>query len=217
LAWLAKALNEKIGGIVFDENHQRVFKPKPGDNGVLPFLKALQIDSDDNVAAENSPEIGPSSKANNSNQALLLSQLQRFNHLAPRGSLCFVISDFYAFGSEDEASETGFEKALYELSQRCDLNLLLIYDPFEAQALPEGRYRLSDGRALLEVNDSPLEQRQRHCNIFRNRLEKIAKLGKQAGFNAHAIPTDAPLLDVLNCQLSAVPGQTNFSDLLGDD
>lgn len=206
LVWLAKELNEKVGGIVFDEDQQHVFKPVPGDNGVLPLLKCLQIDPVDRVKQENTPE-----QAQDVDQPLLLTQLQRFNHLAPRGSLCFVVSDFYAL----EPGNKTFENVLYDLSQRCDVNLLLIYDPFEAQALPAGRYRLSDGQALLEVNNSPLQQRQHHSELFKQRLNTIEKLSKQAGFNAHAIATDAALLEVLNFQLSAVPGITNFNAVLG--
>ena len=205
LVWLAKELNEKVGGIVFDENQQHVFKPVPGDNGVLPLLKCLQLDLVDSVKQENIPE-----QAQDVDQPLLLTQLQRFNHLAPKGSLCFIVSDFYAL----EPGNKTFENVLYDLSQRCDVNLLLIYDPFEAQALPAGRYRLSDGQALLEVNDSPLQQRQHHSELFKQRLNTVEKLSKQAGFNAHAIATDAALLEVLNLQLSAVPGVTNFNTAL---
>jgi len=206
LVWLAKELNEKVGGIVFDENQQHVFKPVPGDNGVLPLLKRLQIEPINSVKQENIPE-----NVKDVDQPLLLTQLQRFNHLAPKGSLCFIVSDFYAL----EPGNKTFENVLYDLSQRCDVNLLLIYDPFEAQALPAGRYRLSDGQALLEVNDSPLEQRQHHSELFKQRLGTIENLSKRAGFNAHAIATDAALLEVLNLQLSAVPGVTNFNDALG--
>ena len=213
LAWLALSKNEKVGGIVFDEKKQRVLKPTPGDNGVLPFLKCLQIETGDLVFHKHS---STSSLTADKSQSLLLTQLQRFNHLAPRGSLCFVLSDFYALGGEHQSSEQkAFEKVLYDLGQRCDLTLLCVYDPFEAQALPEGQFRLSDGSSLLDVNNSPMEQRCHHSDLFKQRLEKIDLLSKKSGFNAHAIATDAPLMDVLNCHIGAVPGQSNFKALLG--
>ena len=218
LAWLALSQNEKVGGIVFDEMTQRVLKPTPGDNGVLPFLKSLQIEPPDYGLKRDkkNSELGSPAPIENTEQSLLLTQLQRFNHLAPRGSLCFVLSDFRALGAgKSSAEHKAFEKVLYDLSQRCDLTLFCVYDSFEAQALPEGQFRLSDGYSLLDVNNSTFKYRRQHSEVFKQRLRKLDTLSKKAGFNTHVIATDAPLMDVLNCSISAVPGQSNFKDLLG--
>lgn len=207
LAWIALECNEKTGGLVFDEQRTQVFKTRSGEFGVLPLLQGLS-----NLEPRSSTSL---ISARNSDDSLLLKQLQHFAHFVSRGSLSFIVSDFFCLLNEDnEQTKKTIERLLYDLAKKSDLYLILVYDPFETVPLPEGRYRLSNGQRLLDIFFSPLKQRRSHSELFKKRLHYLDALAKRTGYRAFAMATNAPLAESVGQALTLGAGQTNFKALM---
>ena len=70
--------------------------------------------------------------------------LLRLTRVARPGSLIFLISDFRRLGADAE-------RHLRELAGHCDLVLVHVFDPVEAELPPPGRYRVVSGGRTLSI------------------------------------------------------------------
>ena len=206
LAGLAVDLSDKVGGFIFDEQQHAELKPMSGDKGILPLLKKLAIEQAPTLASHTSPLNTEDNTTDESANNILLDALQRLNHVAPRGSLVFVLSDFYAL--DDDSMQ--FDRVLFNLARSAELVLVLIYDPFEMNTLPAGKYRLSDGVQILEMDDSPEETRDRQKRAFQQRLKKLDALCHQMGMSGLCISTEGDLITQLQKVLQGYQGRSDF-------
>lgn len=109
LAWAAIAGGDQVGGLVFAEHFHQALSPNPGAAGILPLLNALAVTADPRPLAQTFS---------------FMNALNRLQHVASKGSLIFIISDFYQL---DEPAE----KVLGQLRQHNDIAAICIYDPLE--------------------------------------------------------------------------------------
>ncbi|MBV1874033.1 MAG: DUF58 domain-containing protein [Gammaproteobacteria bacterium] len=207
LAGLAVDLSDKVGGFIFDEQSHAELKPMSGDKGILPLLKKLAIEQAPVRMSQtvNAQDHASSADAVTSDD-VLLDALRRLDHVAPRGSLVFVLSDFYAL---TDASPQ-YDRVLFNLARSAELVLVLIYDPFEMNTLPAGKYRLSDGVQILEMDDSPEETRDRQKQSFQQRLKRLDTLCHQMGMSGLCLSTEGELIPELQKVLQGYQGRSNF-------
>ena len=116
VAWSACARGDRVGGVVFNDQHHHELKPMARDRGVLAL--AHQLCSLHQQALE-SRDAATNGHRFNEN-------LKRLVHLAKPGSLIYLVSDFTAL---DEDSFKLLERA----TRHNEVIACMITDPFERQ------------------------------------------------------------------------------------
>jgi uncharacterized protein (DUF58 family) len=164
LAWAAEYHGDRIGGQMFSESECRELKPQNGRHAVLRFLNALVSKADlTHSIPDSSIDISPKNT--------LEKILARLTQHARPGSLVYVISDFR--GINDSA-----EIHLTTLSRHCEVVLIFIYDPLEANLPDKGRYRFTDTMrdvVIDAIDQQRLLNYQQRFELRRQRLELLAK------------------------------------------
>ncbi len=146
IAWGGNHHSDRVGGQIFTDSTTLEFKPRRGKQAILYLLKHLaelssfsrQVDATDGQEP-------------NVSSAGLKRALDRLYQHARPGSLIFLIGDF-------RGMNTAAEAVLARLSRHCDLVLVLVYDRFESDLPPNGRYRISvqDRKFTLNTADTGL-------------------------------------------------------------
>ncbi|MEZ4601050.1 MAG: DUF58 domain-containing protein [Syntrophotaleaceae bacterium] len=141
-AWQALDHGDRVGGLIFSEDHHVEVRPRSGKGAVLGLLRRMVQDP-----AWQRPLHRPFDPARD-----LAATLQRLHRVARPGSLILLLSDFTGWDPE-------VEKQLALLGRHCELTLVHCYDPLERELPPEGTYRVSDGAADLTIaTDDPAAQ-----------------------------------------------------------
>ena len=177
VAWHAKVRGDRIGGIVFNENHHLELKPRSRQAGVLHYLHALtkihQLSLDT-----------PDSNEDNSARAFE-QNCARLRQLARPGSLVYLITDAYQLGQNTM-------RHLSQISRHCELVVCQISDPLEHN-LPQSNHSfnvaITDGQQeqQLTLGDKKTAHKyqQQALEIITNRQNYISKAGARVlTFNA---------------------------------
>lgn len=177
LAWRGHWAGERIGGIVISPGVSVELPPGRTRGHLLRFLDALAaatqvpFEVDDEVPLEH--------------------KLDCLRERARSGSQVVVVSDFY--GLDDATSNL-----LVALAKRCELALVWVYDPLEAEAPPPGRYRVSDGnRSEILVAKRGGSWREAYAATFREREGRLRELVSRHPAALIPLRTDAPATAVL--------------------
>ena len=120
LAWVAAMDGDRLGAVIGGNAHERIFRPRAREAGVLPVLEAL-------IEAQPTAPGAPAPDSLNATLAALRPLLQP-------GSLVLVLSDFSSMDEHTQAVLAG-------IALRCDCRLLWLADPLENSGLPDGSYR----------------------------------------------------------------------------
>jgi len=171
IAWSAVANGDQLGGLVFNESAHEELRPRLGRRAALRLLKL--------VAA--SPAWHGRSVAGGPNPAL--AALERLARVARPGSLVFLLSDFTAL-------EAPFERRLRQLASHCDVQLVQLFDPVEAELPPPGRYRIAMGKRMLTIDTSDEAMRERYRAAFEQRRNALRMLARLPGMRFIACATD---------------------------
>jgi len=127
LSWQAKQRGDRLGGIVFNQQHAAELKPRGRSTGLMRFLHQSQA-----LCVKQ-----PFKKSDNS-QSLLL-QLKRLSRLVQTGSQIHLISDFSQL-------DEGCQKLLTLINRHNQITAWQVSDPLE-QLLPKNALQ-----AQLQVN-----------------------------------------------------------------
>jgi len=177
LAWQAHRDTERIGGIVSSPGVSVELPPGRTLGHLLRLIGALAAATD--VPFEVHGEVP------------LLHELGWVRERVRTGSRVVVVSDFY--GLDDALSGT-----LAALAKRCELMLVWIYDPLEAEAPPPGRYRVTDGtRTETLVARRRRSWREAYSASFTEREHQIRKLASCHRIELVPLRTDEPATAVL--------------------
>lgn len=106
------------------------------------------------------------------------------------GTRFLVVSDF----ADDELS---FHRAIKLLRAHGSLILLWTIDPVEERLPPAGRYPLTDGRAHVLLDTSPVAVRAAHARDFAERRERLARLAREPGTRCLMVRTGEDLFAAL--------------------
>lgn len=182
IAWGAMANNDRIGALIFGDNDQKDLRPKRGKHAVLAFLHQLHT--------FNSALNNPNASAGHT----LTEQLEDMSRIAKPGSAIYVISDFHDF---DSANDGAAKRALSQLSKHTDVNLFMLYDPFEMQ-LPEKRsLTLSNGESRLDIHTNRHFTEQ-YTNKFQEHLEQVHHCARQSGASFRQVDITSPIERTVN-------------------
>lgn len=180
LGWAAVERGDRVGGLVFDEQHQFYRQPAARNAGLLPLLERL-------CAAPRASSNGYSS--------VMAAATALARHLRP-GSLLAVISDFAGIHADHSAW-------LGQLTAGREVVLILIYDPLEAVAPPPGRYLISDGCQQRQLDVTRADQRRAYQQIFQHRLLTLQQLAQRHRAHLLQVATDQPVAATLAQGLGA--------------
>ena len=181
IAWSAVANGDQLGGLVFNESAHEELRPRLGRRAALRLLKL--------VAA--SPAWGGRSAAGKPTRGEpgsgeagpALAALERLARVARPGSLVFLLSDFATL-------DPPFERRLRQLASHCDVHLVQLFDPVEAELPPPGRYRIAMGRRMQTIDTSDGAVRERYRAAFEERRKALRTLARLPGMRFLACATD---------------------------
>ena len=130
LGWKSLQQGDRLGGLIFSEQHHLELRPGRGKSAVLKLIQQLSTFSHRQGSHANAIQDGKRSSEH---------ALKRLLHVAHPGSLIYLISDFRHLSSQ-------FESTLSRLTRHNELELIHVYDPLEAQLPAAGFYRVTDGK-----------------------------------------------------------------------
>ena len=173
IAWSAVANGDRLGGLVFSETEHHELRPSLGMRAALRLFQKIAADSLWDPAALSSTQ------ATDADHALL-----RLTRVARPGSLIFLISDFRRLGADAE-------RHLRELSGHCDLVLVHVFDPVEAELPPPGRYRVVSAGRTLSIETSNDALRRKYREHFAARAGALRSLASRPGIHLLECATHA--------------------------
>lgn len=158
LAWRAVAAGDRVGGLIWNGAELRARRPQGRHHGVLTLLASLATMSAAPPAA----------------QALTLATpLRTLTRSLRPGSLVVIISDFATLDSQAQGQ-------IVALAKTTELMLLHVYDSFEEQAPPPGRYRIIDGQRSLSLDLHSPAARDAYGAAFAERRLALEQLAGRA-------------------------------------
>lgn len=170
LAWSSVAAGDRVGALVSNGSEMHEIRPQGRHQGVLALLGCL-------AAVSAAPAL----------QTLdLAPPLRTLARTVRPGSLIVVISDFATLDAEAE-------RQIVALAGGAELLLLQVYDIFEAQAPPSGRYRFTDGQHSLNLDLRSAPARDAYGAAFAARRAALELLARRARATLLPLAThDAP-------------------------
>jgi uncharacterized protein (DUF58 family) len=116
--------------------------------------------------------------------------LLRLTRVARPGSLLVLLSDFRRLGPDTD-------RHLRQLAGHCDLLLVHVYDPIEAELPPPGRYRIEGVGRSFSIETGNESMRRRYRERFAARRAALASFCRLPGIRMVDCPTDADPRNVL--------------------
>jgi len=186
LGWSAIQNGDRLGGLIFSETDHVELRPRRGKRALLHLVQKLADD----------PAWGLESHTESDND-ILQQSLLRLRRVTQPGSLVFMFSDF-----------TGLDKQhathLANLARHCDLVMVSIHDPLEAELPPAGRYRVSDGQRILTVDTEPEQIRGHYQQRYQERQAELQQLCQHHGIYQINLSTADDPLSVLRQRLGGL-------------
>lgn len=163
LAWSAIQQGDRLGGLIFSEQHHEELRPQRGDRAVLHFIKKLAH----HAAWQTSENIGAQNDS-------VVQSLVRLRRVTRPGSLVILLSDFQNLDSQAESH-------LIQLSHHNDVLLLFFHDPLESQLPTGGLYPISDGQNIRLLNTGDAGVCRAHQKKFAQHREYLQTLSRRHG------------------------------------
>jgi len=187
-AWSAHNQRDRVGGLLFSDDHHHELRPRSGKSSVLHLLQQLSQMSTlhlFNPARSDTQNVASTS---------CYDSLMRLRRVTRPGSLIFLISDFRGFDRQSES-------VLTQIARHNDVVLLMVHDALEA-ALPEaGMYRVGNGQQIIPIDTSNRKACQNYQQQFGQRMDSLKTLCKVQGMNFISLATHEEPLAVLKRNL----------------
>ena len=187
LAWSAVHEGDRLGSVIFNDGDHSEIKPQRGKTGALRLFHELArlggIGQGIGADASRTEDAADPHRAP-------AQALSRLAHIARRGSLLFLISDFRGF---DESAQT----RLLQLAAHSETLLAFVSDPLERRLPPPGRYRVSDGRRNLDFDAGDARAAADYAAAHARRVGRLRAFARKAGVGFLQCQTDADPLTVL--------------------
>lgn len=169
LGWSYLLKRERIGVLIATEEKTQVFKPHSSEQNYLPILKTLSECS----------SLQPAYDGKNYLQNLLLTLQQQVRS----DNLIFILSDFFHFDDE-------IQKLILHISQRAQVILTFVYDPFEAEPPPPHQYILTNGQQKIVFNMNDEKSRSEYRQQFQSKQNALIKFSRDYNIALHILCTD---------------------------
>lgn len=184
IGWGAMASNDRVGALIFGDTDQKDLRPKRGKHAVLALLHQLQRFN----SALSSPVCSQSKHS-------ITEQLEDIARIAKPGSAIYVISDFHDFHADKNDAA---KRALSQLSKHTDVNLYMLFDPFEQHLPVKKALTLSDGENRLDLNTGNQSIANQYRAQFNQHIEQVHTCARQSGANFQLIDVTTPIERTLN-------------------
>jgi uncharacterized protein (DUF58 family) len=184
LAWRAVAAGDRVGALVWNGGELQAIRAQGRHHGALTVLGCL-------AAVSAAPPAAPA--------ATLATPLRALACSVRPGSLTVIISDF-------ATQDTEAERTLFALARSTQLLLLHVYDTFEAQAPPPGRYPITDGQRRLVLDLRSEAARSAYGAAFAARRLALEQLARRSGATLLSLPTHVAPETALAATLADLPG-----------
>ncbi len=172
LGWSTAHHGDRLGGLIFSEDQHIELRPSRGKSACLHFIKQL--------AQHPAWQQQATANASDNSAADSLARLQR---VSKPGSLVFLISDFR------NMNQLAWSRLSY-LSRHCDLVLINIHDPLEAQLPPAGLYKVSNGIKELTLNTYNSAQRQAYQQRYQQSQQTLQDKCRKLGIHFINLSTE---------------------------
>jgi hypothetical protein len=168
LAWSAYMNHDRVGGIIFNDDHYVHQKPVSARTGLLHYMHSL---ADPNFMKIINP----------SYNTLMERYIQKLSHMTSPGSLIYIISDFNFYN--DKETEKILKQYAY-LSMHCEVLNINIYDQLERQ-LPNQSVAFTDPqkRHTLKLDGTQAKIQSQFKNIYHQRQNFLKQLYNRYGIN----------------------------------
>lgn len=179
LTWSAFDNGDRVGAIVRSADGHHAFRPRHSRATVLQILRRIAGDASD-LAARFGPEGGPDGRSARRTPARgplqppsfsLADALAQARRVARPGTSVFVLSDFADPGALDELGEV--RRSMRLLARHCEVDAVLVSDPFERELPEADLYPITDGRTRALLDTSPARTRARWREQFGARIEAL--------------------------------------------
>ena len=181
IAWSARKLGDRLGGLFFSEQGHRELRPRNNDRTTLRVIGLL---------AEYSQQ-APQSSLPEQRREAARSALLRINRVTRPGSLIFLISDFRDLDVQGE-------NHLTSLARHNDLILLRLFDPLETELPRAGRYSVSDGKQFIAIDSGDRERCRAHREHYQLQQTHLEQICRRHGIHLFQCATNGDLASILS-------------------
>ncbi len=182
--WAALAHNDRIGGLVFNDQQCSEIRPRRSKQSLLQLLGRV-VRANQSLGAP----LDATASGDGFGQAL-----RRAREVLRPGSLVLVICD------ERTLNEVA-EQQIGLLSRHCDVILLTLSDPLDHALPAAGLLRFSDAHARLELDTSDAELRQAWRARGEERQQRWQRLAQKLGVLLLPLSTQRDLIEQLREQV----------------
>lgn len=162
-AWRIRIQGDRVGGIIFSDEHLAEFVPKASNSALNCFLSVL---------AKANSMLSSSSKVSSS--VSLNEVLSSTVRIAKTGMMVQIFSDFHDLNEQSEV-------LLRQLKAHNDVILFPIFDPTSYQLPEHLQFVASDGEQQINIESSVGTTRQGIYQIAKERSQKIRTLEQKYG------------------------------------
>ena len=206
LAWQTYHQQDRLGGIIYNNQQMQDYKPRSSQHGLHYFLKGVSgfnqalldpshANKIDDHRAYNQNSVNNDQRSNNtqrrykpSTDSQLEQAMQHLTHVVKPGSTIFILSDFHDI-NPNTANE-GLKTALNRLARHNQLCAAYIYDQYET-ALPQvGWLGIGDGEQRLQINTNDPKLTEHHHARFDQHEQGIKGLLQPMGVHYVSLATD---------------------------
>ncbi|KZX83418.1 hypothetical protein A3715_04780 [Oleiphilus sp. HI0009] len=177
LSWSAYAHNDRVGGIIFNDQQLLTIKPGRNRKSILQYINHV-VASNNELSAETSA----SAPQLNRNQQFTLALKEACQVIKP-GTLIFVISDYHKLDA------TG-ERHLNTLAKHNELVLLRCTDPLEKNLPTGGALPVSDGDHTFYIRGQDEGARKVLSNWDEAITNRVEQLSRNRNVNAWELNTN---------------------------
>ena len=158
VAWGAALHGDRLGGLLFTDQHHREIRPMRGDHGVLRLIGLL---------AECAAAPHPAATEGGPGEQCIEESLIRLRRVTRPGSRMFLFSDFAQLGEREKVH-------LAQLARHNDLVLMFFHDPLERVLPPPGCYPVNDGQRAFILDSYSAGKRRQYQEQFQQRQQALA-------------------------------------------
>ena len=157
LGWAALDQGDRVGGIVFNDQTHLETRPRRSRKSLLRLI---------HYSLSFNQSLGETRTRSQRNQ--FSDMIHAAQRTSRHGSLIFIISDFSSFDDE-------IETRLKQLGRHNDLHGVQIVDPLDRALPAPGRYNITDGAGIQEIDTRSRQARTRHTAEFEGRSRQVQR------------------------------------------
>ena len=163
-AWRVLAQGDRVGALVFDDQHVEEIRPHRSRRTVLRILGSV-VEKNHALHAESKTPRRP---------GMLNQALQAAERLCPHDYVVAIASDYD--GVDDET-----ERLVTRLAHRNDVIALPIWDPLTTHMPPGGQAVVSEGELQVEMDLGSEQARTRLLDLADKRLSRVLRWATERG------------------------------------